>query len=210
MADWEETLGQVLSLKPQPEHISAYSLIVEEGTPFYEMYEKGLLELPDEDTEREMYWRTAEILKKAGYEHYEISNYAQKGFACRHNCGYWQRREYLGFGLGAASLYEGTRFKNTDSIETYMAGFRNFRTEFQRLSVENEMEETMFLGLRMAEGVDAAAFANRFGRTLEEVYGEQISESIREGLLQYSEGRIVLTRRGVDLSNYVMARFLLE
>ncbi len=218
MADWEETLGQVLSLEPPPEHISAYSLIVEEGTPFYWMQEKGELDIPDEDTEREMYWRTAEILKKAGYEHYEISNYAQKGFVCRHNCGYWQRREYLGFGLGAASLYEGTRFKNTDSIETYMAdsietyrtGSRNFRTEFQRLSTENEMEETMFLGLRMAEGVDAVTFANLFGRMPEEVYGEQIAESIREGLLQYSEGRIVLTRRGVDLSNYVMARFLLE
>jgi oxygen-independent coproporphyrinogen-3 oxidase len=210
MADWEETLGQVLSLEPPPEHISAYSLIVEEGTDFYGMQEKGELDIPDEDTEREMYWRTAEILKEAGYEHYEISNYAQKGFACRHNCGYWQRRDYLGFGLGAASLYEGTRFKNTDSMETYMADSRNSRTEFQRLSQQDEMEETMFLGLRMAEGVDAAAFAAQFGRTPQEVYGEQIAKSVREGLLECGQGRIRLTGRGVDLSNYVMARFLLE
>lgn len=208
LSDWEENLNQILSLSPQPEHISAYSLIVEEGTPFYDLYEKGKLDLPDEDTEREMYWKTAQILKKAGYEQYEISNYAKEGFACRHNCGYWTRRDYLGFGIGAASLYNNTRFHNTSDLQAYIYNPLNCREDIQFLTLREQMDETIFLGLRMLQGVDTKHFQDNFGVTVEEIYNSQIQESIAQGLLAYKDGSIVLTERGLDLSNYVMAKFL--
>ncbi len=205
---WEDTLKEILALEPVPEHISAYSLIVEEGTLFYRMQEMGQLELPDEDEEREMYWKTAEILQNYGYEHYEISNYARRTYRCRHNCGYWRRRDYLGFGIGAASLYNNERYKNTDSLAEYLENPLDCQTEQQILGLEDQMEETMFLGLRMAEGVDMRGFQENFGVSMEEVYGEQIRESMAEGLLEMHGGCLVLTGRGVDLANYVMAKFL--
>lgn len=208
MADWEHTLQSILALEPAPEHISAYSLIVEEGTAFYELYAKGQLALPDEDTEREMYWKTAEILQNAGYEHYEISNYARKGCICRHNCGYWRRTDYLGFGIGAASLYRNERFRNTDSLEEYLAKPLESRRDRQELSLRERMAETFFLGLRMAEGVSLQEFRETYGQTAESVYGEAIRESAAEGLLEERDGRLVLTKQGVDVSNYVMAKFL--
>ncbi len=210
LADWERTLQRIMSLQVPPEHISAYSLIVEEGTPFYEMYERGELALPDEDTEREMYRRTEEILKECGYERYEISNYAKPGMRCRHNCGYWTRKEYLGFGVGAASLYEEKRFRNGDSVQDYIANPLDCREDGQPLSVREQMEETMFLGLRMSEGVNRTDFYQTFGVSVEEIYGAQIKESMEEGLLVQEGQRLFLTDRGVDVSNYVMAKFLTE
>lgn len=208
MQDWENTLRAVLALEPLPEHISAYSLILEEGTAFYERYREGKLLLPDEDLEREMYWKTAEILQNAGYEHYEISNYARDGRICRHNCGYWRRVDYLGFGIGAASLYRNVRFRNTDSLEEYLKDPLHCRRDIQKLSKEEQMAETFILGLRMMEGVDRRQFQETYGKDAQEVYGDVIEESIREGLLKESGGRWVLTKRGVDISNYVMAKFL--
>ncbi len=208
MESWENTLERVLLLEPLPEHISAYSLIVEEGTAFYELQQQGRLRLPDEDTEREMYWRAADILQSQGYEHYEISNYAREGFACRHNLGYWLRRDYLGFGIGAASLYDNVRYLNTDNLEAYIARPVECRTGLQPLGREEQMEETMFLGLRLAEGVNLRLFQERFGVSAGELYGEQIRESMEEGLLEIRGENLVLTGRGVDISNYVMAKFL--
>lgn len=206
--DWEETLQKILALSPQPEHISAYSLIVEEGTPFGEMYERGELVLPDEDTEREMYWKTAEILEKSGYQQYEISNYAKEGYVCRHNCGYWTRQDYLGFGIGAASLYDNIRFQNSDLLPKYLDNPLNCREAVEHLSLREQMDETMFLGLRMRKGVDEVGFKERFGVDMDEIYRSQIEESRKEGLLERRSGRVVLTDRGLDLSNYVMAKFL--
>ena len=208
MGDWEQTLGTILALEPAPEHISAYSLIVEEGTAFYELHREGKLELLDEDREREMYWKTAEILQNAGYEHYEISNYAREGRNCRHNIGYWRRVEYLGFGIGAASLYQNIRFRNTDSLEDYLRDPLHGRLDDQELSTEDRMAETFILGLRMAEGVSLREFWEIYGKDAREVYGDVIRESIEEGLLKEREGRLILTKRGVDISNYVMAKFL--
>lgn len=212
MEDWERTLEKILALDPIPEHISAYSLIVEEGTAFYEQYKAGQLVLPDEDTEREMYWKTAEILQNSGYEHYEISNFARKGYICRHNCGYWRRVDYLGFGTGAASLYQNTRFRNTDSLTEYLEalahGSMPERLDIQKLSVEDQMAETFILGLRMMEGVDLQEFKETYGKTAEEVYGDVIRESIEEGLLERRKSRLVLTKRGIDISNYIMAKFI--
>ncbi|MDE7254347.1 MAG: radical SAM family heme chaperone HemW [Acetatifactor sp.] len=205
----EDTLHKILSLVPPPEHISAYSLIVEEGTPFYEMQKRGELTLPDEDMEREMYWRTADILKKYRYEHYEISNYARESYQCRHNVGYWTRRDYLGFGIGAASLYENVRYKNADDLAAYIKNPLNCHTQIQKLGREEQMEEEMFLGLRLSLGVSGERFREIFGVSMWDIYWEQIRESVEEGLLEDDGRRIVLTKRGVDLANYVMAKFLL-
>jgi len=208
--DWGESIRRILSLEPQPEHISAYSLIVEEGTPFYTMYEKGELSLPDEDEEREMYWLADGILKDAGYVHYEISNYAKKGYPCHHNCGYWTRRNYLGFGIGAASLYDNIRFRNSDCLQDYLEMPLGCREDLQKLSLREQMDETMFLGLRMLAGVDLEAFYQTYGIKAEEFYGKQITESVAEGLLTQDGKKVFLTERGLDLSNYVMAKFLEE
>lgn len=212
LSDWERTLRTVAELSP--EHISAYSLIIEEGTPFYEKYgnqedelERGRRipaeeRLPDEDTERRMYWRTEEILKEYGYEHYEISNYAKPGKACRHNIGYWYRTEYLGIGTGAASLINNCRF-------TYEPDRMHMKAdEKEILSVQEQMEETMFLGLRMMKGVGRKEFSECYGKELDEVYGDTIRTLKEEGLLEEKNSRVYLTRRGIDISNYVMSEFL--
>lgn len=210
MESLRETLRRVIRLEPKPQHISAYSLIVEEGTPFYEMQRRGELDIPDEDCDREMYEETKRILEEAGYERYEISNYALEGFRCRHNCGYWRRRDYIGFGIGAASLYENTRFKNGADLRKYMENPCGCREEETALSTEDCMEEFLFLGLRMTDGVGFDEFQKEFCVGLEEVYGEVIRKNIAEGLLCETGGRIALTDRGVDLSNYVFAQFLFD
>lgn len=208
------TLEKVLQLNPQPAHISAYSLIVEEGTPFAEWNEKGLLSLPDEDCERQMYEETQKRLRRHGYDRYEISNYAKKGFACRHNLGYWRRVDYAGFGIGAASLVDNNRFQNGNVLTDYLADPLGCRGQIQKLSVEEQMEEFLFLGLRMTAGVEEKVFRDTFGKTFAEVYGAVIEKNIADGLLEYKEEayagrRLALTGRGLDLSNYVMAQFLL-
>ena len=211
------TLEKVLALKPAPEHISAYSLIVEEGTPFYEMERKGILRIPDEECDRLMYAKTEELLGKEGYHRYEISNYAKPGYECRHNCGYWRRREYLGLGIGAASLIGNLRFRNGDSLEAYLNHPTGVREELQELTVEERMEEFMFLGLRMTEGVSVSAFQAVFGESMEKIYGNVIKKNLEDGLLEYRETdkwtetggrRLALTKRGIDVSNMVMAEFL--
>ena len=212
------TLEKVLALKPAPEHISAYSLIVEEGTPFYEMERKGILRIPDEECDRLMYAKTEELLGKEGYHRYEISNYAKPGYECRHNCGYWRRREYLGLGIGAASLIGNLRFRNGDSLEAYLNHPTGVREELQELTVEERMEEFMFLGLRMTEGVSVSEFQAVFGESMEKIYGNVIKKNLEDGLLEYRETdkwtetggrRLALTKRGIDVSNMVMAEFLL-
>ncbi len=208
-----DTLYHLLQLVPPPEHISAYSLIVEEGTPFAELQARGELMLPEEDLERQMYEETGRILETAGFGRYEISNYAREGFACRHNCGYWQRRDYLGFGLGAASLMRNVRFRNGEALEAYVQDPLGQRCDVQRLTKEEQMEEFMFLGLRMVSGVSGSAFKRAFGADMEDIYGDVIKQNIADGLLKRQSGsggeeRIALTARGMDLSNYVMAQFL--
>lgn len=206
---WKKTLEVLLSLEPVPEHISAYSLILEEGTPLQKRYEQGELQLPDEDSERQMYLLTEEILAKQGFHRYEISNYTRAGFECRHNCGYWKRTEYLGFGIGAASLMQESRFQNGDSLEEYMKNPLGIRGEMQKLSVEEQMEEFMFLGFRLMEGVSRQEFVRKFGTDLLTVYGSVIARNIKDGLIEEGEGDYFrLTPKGIDVSNYVMSQFL--
>lgn len=204
---WVRNLRKVAAL--HPEHISAYSLIIEEGTPFA----KRKLNLPDEDTEYRMYEDTAGILAEYGYEQYEISNYAKKDLACQHNVGYWTRKEYLGLGLGAASLWGNQRFSNTSDFSLYLnnSGFpEKIRGDRETLSLEAEMSEFMFLGLRMTKGVSKAEFLEGFGVPIESVYGKVLDKYKSVGLLEETEGRIFLTRAGIHVSNGVMAEFLLE
>lgn len=204
---WVRNLRKVAAL--HPEHISAYSLIIEEGTPFA----KRKLNLPDEDTEYRMYEDTAGILSEYGYEQYEISNYAKKDLACQHNVGYWTRKEYLGLGLGAASLWGNQRFSNTSDFSLYLnnSGFpEKIRGDRDALSLEAEMSEFMFLGLRMTKGVSKAEFLEGFGVPIESVYGKVLDKYKSVGLLEETEGRIFLTRAGIHVSNGVMAEFLLE
>lgn len=211
-ANWEQTLLKILSLDPQPEHLSAYSLIVEEGTTFYDWETQGkftgTLALPSEDEDREMYHLTGKILEDAGYQQYEISNYAAPGFACRHNCGYWLRREYLGLGLGAASLIGDVRYSNERDLDKYLADPLAGREE-EVLTREDRMAEFMFLGLRMTEGVSCRRFEEAFGKEMYEVYGEIIQKNVRDDLLTETEEGIALTQKGLDISNYVMAQFLI-
>ena len=206
---WEKSLRTVAALNP--EHISAYSLIIEEGTPFAARN----LALPDEDTEYQMYEDTARILGEYGFEQYEISNYARGGKACIHNIGYWTGVSYLGLGLGAASLMDGCRFTNTTSLERYTTASRkpdfpdNIRKDLIKLTRQEQMEEFMFLGLRLRSGISKAEFAKRFGIPIEEIYGDVIRRYKELALLQEENGRIFLSRHGIHVSNTVMADFLL-
>lgn len=212
---WQHTLEKTAAL--EPEHISAYSLIIEEGTPFYEKYaeevrrrEAGLdcTFLPSEEEERQMYYDTDRILKEWGYHRYEISNYAREGKECRHNCGYWRRENYRGFGLGASSLMHEVRFRNTANLAKYLR--HDFsREDEERLSISSQMEEFMFLGLRLTSGISIEDFERKFSCTYEEVYGEVTGKLEAKKLLRRENQRVFLTEQGIDVSNYVLAEFLL-
>lgn len=221
------TTGLRKIIRLAPEHISAYSLILEEGTPFYQKYNSGCYPLPDEEQERLMYRETEQILAQAGYERYEISNYAKKGYACRHNLVYWQGGDYLGLGLGSSSYMDGVRFHNTTDFNTYV-NQDAYVEDREELSVQAKMEEFMFLGLRVMAGVSGTEFEKRFGKTMEDVYGDVLRKHEEEGLLQIDRKedrkeaaaaepakgktnieKVMLTTKGVDVSNYVFADFLL-
>lgn len=207
-----KTLAKVVELKP--EHISVYSLIVEEGTPLAENHEL-LSALPTEVTERRMYKYTKSILNSMGYERYEISNYAKPGCACRHNQVYWKGGEYLGFGLGASSYWNGMRFENTKDMQEYMADWTFDDIDMLRKNVvldsrKSQMEEFMFLGLRLMQGVSKEEFQRRFDVPMEEVYGQVIQTYVEQGLLTWNQEYLRLTDAGIDVSNVVMADFLLE
>ena len=222
LASYRKTLERVAALSP--EHISAYSLILEEGTSLY-VNQKSYT-FPDEDEEREMYELTGRFLGEAGFHRYEISNYAKEGYECRHNKVYWRRGDYVGFGLGASSMVQNVRWKNPDSQADYAACVEKLKTEgkddvpfvkmlrrtghfeVQPLTRQEQMEEFMFLGLRLAEGVDVEEFQSLFGKSMEEVYGEPIAAFEAQGLLRRKGRMLALTPRGIDVSNVVFAAFL--
>ena len=209
---WSRTLREAAAL--QPEHLSAYSLIIEEGTPFAAM---KLPDLPSEDEDREIYHFTGQYLAENGYKRYEISNYAREGYECRHNCGYWTGHQYLGLGLGASSDLGGERFRNPDQIETYRTLIENedlssLRCEDRKMTREDRMEEFMFLGLRMTDGVSEREFEERFGLGLQDQFGEVVRRHISQGLIRRvpkDGGRLALTEYGMDVANYVMSDYLL-
>ena len=234
---WIHNLRTVAGL--DPEHISAYSLIVEEGTPLYEEYgemcadlEKygdyasmpkrlqtkyeGCKCLPDEETDRNMYHHTKTTLAKLGYERYEISNYARPGYACRHNIGYWIGVEYLGLGLGVSSLVGGKRFQVTADLNRYLVFTKEELAagaqyeEIHELSRQERMEEFMFLGLRKTKGISKKEFIERFGCSMDSVYGKPLIESMKQGMMKEEGDRVFLTQDGTLVSNQVLCEFLFD
>lgn len=214
LLSWEQTLHRVCALPKPPEHISAYSLIIEEGTPFYEKYGENAPEesrLPDEEEDRLIYHKTKEILKEYGYRRYEISNYAKPGCQCRHNVAYWRRTNYAGFGLGAASMIENVRWKNETGMEDYISTLRqggSVKKEIQQLTINEQMEEFCFLGLRLTKGINRQDFKAAFNLSIEDVYGPQIQALKEKGLILQERDDIRLSEYGIDLSNYVFTNFL--
>lgn len=209
LENYVKTLETVTAL--EPEHISSYSLILEEGTPFFAS-EEIRRQLPDENTDREMYEKTKEILHEKGYERYEISNYAKPGFACRHNLGYWDEVPYLGLGLGASSYYKNARFSNETDIRTYMENpFVPFlgRNDYECCDEKSRMEDYMIFGLRKMAGVSLSRFEKEFGTAAEEIYGGVIDRYVGMGLLVLEGDRLRLTDAGIDVSNRIFEDFLL-
>jgi len=211
MDDWIETLKSAAELKPT--HISAYSLMIENDTTFGHLYNEGELHFPGEDEDRRMNHAITDILDAYGYHQYEISNYALKGMECRHNIKYWKRSPYIGFGTYSHSFYNDTRWHNTNSLEKYLGAAgkqnnRNLHEECIRIDVPEAMSETMFLGLRLNEGIDVQGFYNIFGVSLFDIYGSAIIKMTEYGLIGQADGRLFLTTKGRDVSNYVFINFL--
>lgn len=208
--EWEETLREIISLEPA--HISAYSLIIEEGTAFYNLYENNKLKLPTEEEERKMYHLAKKILEENGFNQYEISNYAKKGKECRHNLAYWNMDNWIGVGSASASYMDGKRIKNISSVEEYINSINEKGEVIEEIinnSKNDNMEEFMFMGLRKINGIDENEFKNRFSMNINDVYGEIINKYIDAGLLIRESGRIFLSEKGIEISNIIMADFLL-
>jgi len=203
---FKKNLEKVFSLKPQ--HISCYSLILEEGTPLFDENEKGKLALPDEDTEREIYEIAVCEMEKHGYMQYEISNFAKAGFESAHNKKYWQCDEYIGIGLSAHSYIDGIRFSNTDDFSSYIKG-EYLSGESNILSKEDKMSEFMFLGLRMLDGVSKTEFFNRFSIEMEKVFKKPLSKFKKLGMIEEKGDRICLTKQAISVSNQVMCEFII-
>lgn len=208
--EWEETLREIISLEPA--HISAYSLIIEEGTAFYNLYENDKLKLPTEEEERKMYHLAKKILEENGFNQYEISNYAKEGKECRHNLAYWNMDNWIGVGSAAASYINGKRIKNISSVEEYINSIKDRGEAVEEIinnSKNDNMEEFMFMELRKINGIDENEFKNRFSMNINDVYGEILNKYIGEGLLIRESGRIFLSEKGIEISNVIMADFLL-
>lgn len=208
--EWEETLREIISLEPA--HISAYSLIIEEGTAFYNLYENDKLKLPTEEEERKMYHLAKKILEENGFNQYEISNYAKEGKECRHNLAYWNMDNWIGVGSASASYINGKRIKNISSVEEYINSINEKGEAVEEIinnSKNDNMEEFMFMGLRKINGIDENEFKNRFSMNINDVYGEILNKYIDEGLLIRESGRIFLSEKGIEISNIIMADFLL-
>ncbi|MGM9979203.1 MAG: radical SAM family heme chaperone HemW [Clostridium sp.] len=208
---WLESLKEVVELNP--EHISSYSLIIEEGTPFYSLYDKDLLDLPSEEEEREMYEKGRDFLESKGYNQYEISNYAKDNKECFHNKIYWECKEYIGVGVSSSSYIDGKRIKNIDNIKEYIKNINENNSiidEELENTEKDKIEEFMFMGLRMIKGIEEKEFENRFGKKVDELYKEIIEKHIKNGLLIRKDGRIFLSKKGIELSNIVMSDMILE
>ena len=200
LKSFEATIKAVTDLSP--EHISLYGLIIEEGTPFYE--KRKSLSLPSEDSECDMYYLAADFLKKSGYLHYEISNYAKDGRQCRHNLKYWKDEEYIGFGLSAYSYFDGRRFGNTDNFREYLNLNAVKYSQCEIIDRESEAYEFVMLGLRLAEGFSLEEYQERFGVDFCKGREEIISRFLEEGYLIISDGRFSLTDRGFYVSNSII------
>ena len=213
--DWMDTLEKVTSLSP--EHISAYSLIVEDGTPICEKIENGELVELDDDTDRKMYHEGVKFLRERGYIQYEISNFSKQGYESAHNIKYWRCSDYVGLGPGAHSYMNGLRYSNCSTLEEYFTSIDENRPPVnwsEAISKKQQMEEMMFMGLRMNEGVSKEEFYKKFNVEFDEVYGDKVDVLEEKGLLEIKEyrgdKRVCLTPHGIDISNTVFIEFLID
>jgi len=207
----KKTLDDVLDLRP--DHISCYSLIIEEFTPFYFKHKKNELNLPDEETERIMNTMIIDTLKKSGYERYEISNYAMPGKKCQHNIRYWEGRDYAGCGTSAHEYLNGERQENVRTVEGYIRKMEEGGTASIRdhqNSFEEDVEEFVFMGMRLLKGIKKERFNERFNVTMESLYEEVIKKHVNDGLLEDTEEYLRFTDKGVEFSNHVLSDFLLS
>ncbi|HEX3030604.1 MAG TPA: radical SAM family heme chaperone HemW [Clostridia bacterium] len=209
LKDWNETLERVIELKP--EHLSCYSLKIEEGTEFGRLKDAGKLEEIEDELDREMYYMAIEKLKKEGFSHYEISNFAKPGYECKHNMIYWRAEEYIGFGAGAHSYFQGKRYNNASNPEEYSAALnRGIQPleDIQEIDREEQMSEYMLLGLRLIEGIDCLEFESRFNANVFSLYGDRIAVLCKKKLLETEERFIRLTPKGLDFANEVFMEFV--
>ena len=211
MKNVQESLEEII--KKSPEHISVYSLIVEENTKMFDLIESGELELPNENLEREMYWEVKNVLQENGYCHYEISNFAKKGFESKHNSNCWKQHSYLGFGVAAHSYYDGIRYSNITDLKTYIENFQNGESVYniifhEKQSKEQMMKEYMLLGLRKISGVKISEFKEKFVDNPIYYFREQLNKLVKQNLLEVSEDSIYLTNKGLDLANVVWMEFI--
>ena len=204
LVDIQDSLEKIIKLKP--EHISVYSLIVEEGTLIEKEISKGILKLPDEEQERKEYWMVKKTLEKAGYKHYEISNYAKKGFESKHNLNCWEQKEYLGFGLAAHSYLNKIRYSNTESLEEYLKN--NNITIHEKQDKELEEKEYMLLGLRKIDGIKISEFKNKFVDNPIYVFKNELNKLVENNLIKVNVDTIKLTNKGIDLANIVWEEFV--
>lgn len=209
--DLKNTLQDIIKL--EPEHISVYSLIIEENTPIEKMLENGEIKLPDEDLERNMYWYVKNTLELNGYNHYEISNFAKLGKESRHNLNCWNQEEYIGFGVAAHSYLNGIRFSNTINVEEYIQHIENNMKEEniqieENQSLEDKKNEFMMLGFRKIQGVDIARFKEKFIDNPIFLYREKLNKLVEEGLIEVDLNHIKLTNKGIDLANLVFEEFV--
>lgn len=208
--DWEETLEKIIKLNPT--HISAYSLIIEDGTVFGKMYDEGNLKPFDEVLDRKMYYMAKEMLSDKGYNQYEISNFAKEGFECYHNKVYWRCDEYIGYGLGSHSYFNGKRFNNTYDIEKYIGSkgkYSVIKENIEKLKIEDMYAEFMFMGLRMTKGIEKQRFFERFNKSVFDVYGNEIKHLKELNLINETDTNIMLTEKGIDVSNTVFEKFII-
>ena len=211
IGDLKNTLQDIIKL--EPEHISVYSLIIEENTPIEKMLENGEIKLPDEDLERNMYWYVKNTLELNGYNHYEISNFAKLGKESRHNLNCWNQEEYIGFGVAAHSYLNGIRFSNTINVEEYIQHIENNRKEEniqieENQSLEDKKNEFMMLAFRKIQGVDIARFKEKFIDNPIFLYREILNKLVEEGLIEVDLNHIKLTNKGIDLANLVFEEFV--
>lgn len=206
MAQWKDTLEKAAALPIT--HISCYSLILEEGTPLHADVQAGKLALPDEDLALEMHRITLPTLQKHGFARYEISNYCRDGRLSRHNCVYWTRGDYAGFGCAAHSLVDGVRYANPADLTEYMSGVR--RVDAAEMTAQDALEETLMLTTRMARGIDLDAFAAEFGCRLEDRCADTIAMLHKNGAAEIADGRFFLTERGLEVHSYAMEQLIEE
>ncbi|MDS1029436.1 radical SAM family heme chaperone HemW [Bacillota bacterium LX-D] len=209
LGQWELTIKEALRIGVQ--HISAYGLKIEEGTLWGDLEEQGQISLPEEDVTLEMRQLANELLEAAGYNHYEISNYALPGFESQHNLGYWQYKSFLGLGLGASSQIENRRFMNEKNLPAYIQELNQNRfpiAEEEKLSEKEMMGEQVFLGLRLAQGLDSKAFQRRFKKEIEDVFKEELQELLKFKLVEFNGKYLHLTPKAVPIANQVFMYFV--